>query len=334
MSNSKIIDIFKKLKKKLMLDTPDESITFKLRVIDNTIRYIKNFNKEITLDNFNELGDIKGIGKKTLDKIEEILNTGTLQSLEEYVETTKDIEKDKLLDELKTIVGVGDKVASDFIKKGIVSIDDLLKKIETGDIKTNDKIKLGLKYHNKFFDNIPRSEIDNIKIKLDTIVKKINNKITNNDDMFILEICGSYRRQKSISGDIDLLLSKKNNENIGDYLKIFISILKENNLLVDDITDKNYKTKYMGFLKYKNNYIRRLDVRFVPWKSFYYSLLYFTGSMEFNRTMRLTAKEKGYRLSEYGLYHIGTNNKIDIEVNSEQDIFNFLGIKYLDPKDR
>ena len=98
MSNSKIIDIFKKLKKKLMLDTPDESITFKLRVIDNTIRYIKNFNKEITLDNFNELGDIKGIGKKTLDKIEEILNTGTLQSLEEYVETTKDIEKEVKMD--------------------------------------------------------------------------------------------------------------------------------------------------------------------------------------------------------------------------------------------
>ena len=34
-------------------------------------------------------------------------------------------------------------------------------------------------------------------------------------------------------------------------------------LLIDDMTDKNIVTKYMGFCKYKNNPVRRIDIRYV-----------------------------------------------------------------------
>lgn len=333
ITNSNIIEIFKQLKKKVKNDVDDKNITYKLRVIDNTIDAINNFNKKITLQNFTELSNIKGIGKKTIDKIEEILKTGELQTLKEFVQNDNNIEKNKLLEELKTIVGVGNVVAEEFIKKGIISIDDLKTKVNNKEIKVNDKITLGIKYHNKFFDNIPKKEIDQVKIKFNNIINVLNVDNTK-DNKFILEICGSYRRKKAKSGDIDILISKLNNENIGTYLRMFIDKLKENNLLVDDITNKNYRTKYMGFLKYKNNPIRRIDIRFVPWSSFYYSLLYFTGSMEFNRKMRRIAKEKGYRLSEYALYDIDTNNKVDIDINSEKDIFDFLKIDYMEPNDR
>ena len=36
----------------------------------------------------------------------------------------------------------------------------------------------------------------------------MNEKI-NNDEKYVLEICGSYRRNKEYSGDIDILLTKK-----------------------------------------------------------------------------------------------------------------------------
>ena len=45
----------------------------------------------------------------------------------------------------------------------------------------------------------------------------------------------------------------------------------------------------------------------ISWKGFYYSLLNFTGSMEFNREMRTIAKDKCYKFSEYGLHD--ENNK-------------------------
>ena len=56
----------------------------------------------------------------------------------------------------------------------------------------------------------------------------------------------------------------------------------------------------------------------------------FTGSMEFNRNMRTIAKDLGYKLSEYGIYK--NNNKVDINVTSEKDIFDFFKIKYVEPK--
>jgi DNA polymerase/3'-5' exonuclease PolX len=72
---------------------------------------------------------------------------------------------------------------------------------------------------------------------------------------YIFEICGSYRREKPTSGDIDILISKLQtisklgaSEDV-NHLSRFIEILKKpitlNNkqpLLVDDITDKKYET--------------------------------------------------------------------------------------------
>ena len=55
----------------------------------------------------------------------------------------------------------------------------------------------------------------------------------------------------------------------------------------------------------------------------------FTGSGEFNKKMRLVAKKKGYKLSEYGLFD--KHNHI-IKVNSERDIFKILDMEYLPPR--
>ena len=86
----------------------------------------------------------------------------------------------------------------------------------------------------------------------------------------------------------------------------------------------------MGFCKYKDNPIRRIDIRFISYDSYYSALLYFTGSSNLNKKMRKIAKELGYKLSEYGLEK---NNKL-IKINSEKDIFDKLNMEYLEPKFR
>ena len=98
--------------------------------------------------------------------------------------------------------------------------------------------------------------------------------------------------------------------------------------MVDDITDKNIKTKYMGFCKYKNNPVRRIDIRYVPYDSYYTALLYFTGSKELNTKMRIKANELGYKLSEYNLID---KNKAKIKIKSEYDVFEKLKMEYLPP---
>ena len=88
----------------------------------------------------------------------------------------------------------------------------------------------------------------------------------------------------------------------------------------------------MGFPNIKNELVRRIDDRFVSWKIFYYSLLHFTGSMEFNRNMRTVAKDLGYKLSEYGIYD--NNTRIKIYVTGEKDILCFLNMKYLETNEK
>ena len=92
----------------------------------------------------------------------------------------------------------------------------------------------------------------------------------------------------------------------------------------------------MGFLKYRNNLVRRIDIRFVHYKYYYSALLYFTGSIEFNRNIRKIAKSKGYKLSEYGLTKLIGKSQYEniIPIKSEKDIFNILNIIYLEPEYR
>jgi DNA polymerase/3'-5' exonuclease PolX len=100
--------------------------------------------------------------------------------------------------------------------------------------------------------------------------------------------------------------------------------------IVGDLTNAD-KTKYMGFCKLNKYPIRRIDIRMVGVRSFFPALIYFTGSYEFNQIMIQKAKKLGYKLNEYGLYDI--NNKI-IHIKSEFDIFNILGMTYLEPENR
>jgi len=85
----------------------------------------------------------------------------------------------------------------------------------------------------------------------------------------------------------------------------------------------------MGFYKYKENPIRRIDIRFVPYDSYYSALLYFTGSAELNKQMRHIAKTKKLKLSEYGLFK---ENGEKIPINNERDIFDKLDMEYLIPR--
>ena len=79
----------------------------------------------------------------------------------------------------------------------------------------NDKILLGLKYHGVYQVNIPRKEIDKIYKVLGKIIDGINTKLELSDnEKYIFEICGSYRREKPTSNDIDVLNTKLGDTNV------------------------------------------------------------------------------------------------------------------------
>jgi DNA polymerase/3'-5' exonuclease PolX len=346
MTNITIINNFIKLINyvQLQIDTLKNSKErtaniFRLKQLKNVLIIIKKYPNEITKENLNEFSELPGVGKGTIDRITEIIDYGKLSELKDFKDTTMDNQK--IIDDLESIVGVGRALALDFINMGVTSVADLKKKVDKGIIEVNDKVLLGIKYYGVFKGDIPRSEITEVYELLQTVINKMNKHYKLDEtNKYIFEICGSYRREKDKSGDIDVLVSKLDStENSEDtnHLERIVKRLKKNlklnndmPLLIDDMTDKNYETKYMGFAKYKDNFVRRIDIRFIPYDSYYSALLYFTGSADLNKKMRHIAKTMGYKLSEYGLTKISDNQRLSIK--SEEDVFKILKMEYLSPK--
>jgi DNA polymerase/3'-5' exonuclease PolX len=299
---------------------------FRIRALNYLISVVKKHKSKITLAD--DIKDYPRIGKGSLEKITEILESGTLQEIKELSKKYKKYEKmESIIQELSQVVGIGKAKAMELIEEyDVKSLKDLKKRFKSGEIELNEKIQLGLKYVGKFQGAIPRSEVDNIAKLIETSIK---------DKDLTVTFCGSYRRGSSAPNDIDVLLCHLDNITMDDVkqstvLKDMVQLLKDKGLLVDDIAGEDSTTKYMGFCRLKKNPVRRIDIRVMPVESYYTAILYFTGSYELNKTMRQKAKNMGYKLNEYGLY----KDREMMDVQSEEDVFKYLEMEYLPPEER
>lgn len=345
--NEPLVNEFALLVKQVQFEMGNKDLTkqektkyqFKLKHFKNALSILRQYPDKITKGE--DLKDVSGIGKGIMERIDEFLSSKKISEIDK--EKIKEIKKDSdILDELSQVINIGPSVAKQLIDKHkIKSVEDLKKKVKNNEIDVNDKIKIGLKYYGVVKEKIPRKEIDNYDIVFQEELKNIKGF---SELGLILTIAGSYRRQKETSNDIDILISAKNIPKKKDYEKMdrnilteFLNNLKKRKILVDNLTDFENTTKYMGFSKLPRKPVRRLDVRFVPFESYYYALLYFTGSYELNREMRTLARQRGYKLNEYGLYKIkedDTTSNTSKKVNSEKDIFKVLKMDYLEPNER
>lgn len=343
--NALIIDQFTRLAEQIEADYLDailnkndkESIRqkYRLKATKKNINILKKIKFKIKKST--DLKNIPDITQKTIDRVNEIINTGKLSEIRNDLKKNKNLNS---IQELENVIGIGKKIAKDLVlHHNIHNVEELKDAVSTNKIILNDKILLGLKYYGVVKGDIPRKEIKLIKSYLKKEAAKL-------DPLLKIKICGSYRRGREKSGDIDVLLyhpliksfydkNLSTKYNIKTYLKLFVESLEHDNFILDHITDKKYKIKYMGFCKYKKNPVRRIDIRFIPLSSLPTAVLYFTGPHELNTVMRTVAKKKNMILNEYGLYKIDdSGEKNQIKTKSEEDVFKILGMKYLTPKER
>lgn len=304
----------------------------RLKSVKKILNIIKKLDFEIT-----DIADVKGIpglGAGSIRRIDEILKTGKLSEIDQKYSEKKH-KKILGIQELTKVIGIGDQFAKKLVTDyKITSVVELKKAYESGEIELSDQATLGLKYYGIVQGNIPRTEIASIEKYLITKVHKLS------PDLDII-ICGSYRRGKKTSGDVDVLLYStkiKSPEQLNKsfYLELLVNDLTEDGFILDNLTNINYRIKYMGFCKYKNNPVRRIDIRFIPYNSIYTAELYFTGPDTLNTLMRNEAKKRNMKLNEYGLYMKNPSDGkiIQIKINSEADVFKKLNMKYLSPEER
>jgi DNA polymerase/3'-5' exonuclease PolX len=308
---------------------------FKSRAYKKAQETIYNIDKNITC--LKDIEGLPGIGKSILEKLEklekEIENRKSKKTFETLNE--KPIEDPRII--LTGVYGIGPKKANELVESGINTIEDLRK---VQDTVLNDKQIIGLKYYEDVLKRIPRSEIvyyDKLLGKI--LIKTLNENGYEKDDAKY-EIVGSYRRGALDSGDIDIIITTKKEKTEELFVKWIDQLIKEKIIL--EVLSRG-PSKCLVMAKIPNSdTVRRVDFLFSPPEEFAFSILYFTGSKEFNTVMRGRALEFDLTLNEHGFHKMIVSEKgkkVKGEkfikyFKDEKAIFDELKIGWKEPHER
>jgi DNA polymerase/3'-5' exonuclease PolX len=267
------------------------------------------YNYEGSIDNYNDFMEKIKVGDRIALKVKQLIDDGVIKYEEEKI---KKDDKFKIQLELKKIYGIGDAKIKELIEKGIKSIADL----EKNKHLLNKNQLIGLEYYKDLNLRISLEEYKRHKELLEKDLKNLT-----------YEFVGSFRRGSENMGDIDILIMKDKSFNLREYISKLkkIGYVKEI-VAIGDI-------KFGGIVKIDDKSpARKLDILVCPPEEYYYSLLHFTGSAEFNVGLRDYLKNKyEISLSEHGF----KDKVIKIpEMKSEKDIFNFFNLNYVEPAKR
>jgi DNA ligase (NAD+) len=279
--------------------------------------------------------NLPNIGKTILEKYEEFLKTGTLEAIEK--------ERANPINIFANIYGIGHVKANELVNsKNIKTLDELKERqneLQENKLPLlNKKQQIGLKYYNDLLKRIPRTEINEFK---SLFKSKFRETIIENGELeenHKFEIAGSYRRKAENSGDIDLICTSYNN-NKTVFAK-FIEKLFSKNILIEALSSGETKTLTIGKLLKEGSIPRRIDFLYAPQEEYAFTLLYFTGSKDFNTATRQHALNLDLTLSEHGFYKVIHTTKAKQEkiqnllFKTEKDIFDFLCMEYKEPQDR
>jgi DNA polymerase beta len=335
MSKNELIHQFQLLIHKTTVDG-EKSAPFKIRQYADAMKLLGTFPS----DDISDLEEItewfkhngKKNPKKIIEKIDAYIKEGYIPQAKEAMENPLV----KAVVNLTKVANIGPAKAKELqTKYGITTVDELKEKFKLDNSIIHGKQQIGLRYFDDLNSRIPRIEMDEYNRILGEICFSIA------EDMRF-SINGSYRRNHTSSGDIDVLISGPSGKN-KDYREQFINKLKTDGIVTDILASGKKKfmgiSKLEGFTKY-----RHIDIIDTELETYPFAQLYFTGSGGFNSHMRLLALKKGYSMNEYCLSNKNTKlpvgpeeilNKIGKSAfENEEDIFSFLDIEYVLPENR
>src|SRR4051794_14949389 len=264
---------------------------FRVRAYRNAARRITDVAEpleKVAADSSRQVTDLEGIGKDLGQKIEELLETGSIAMLEQL---RSDIPGGVLA--IVRIPGLGPKKAAALHKElGIASLDMLRSACEADKVQA---LKgFGKKTQNKILAGIDVAASAHARMywaHADEIVQQLLTHMREVKGIRQMEVAGSYRRGRETIGDIDVLVDAEDAEAVMDQLGRFGELAT-----VLGRGDTKMSIRLGRGLQ--------IDLRVVPPKSFGAALQYFTGSKDHNVVLRGMAKDRGLRINEYGVFRV------------------------------
>ncbi|MFC0270234.1 DNA polymerase/3'-5' exonuclease PolX [Metabacillus herbersteinensis] len=268
-----------------------------------------------TIDDFTK---IAGIGKGTSSVIEEYLKTGQsemLNQLQEQVPTG-------LLPLLKLPGLGGKKIAKLYKELKIDSLDALKQACDDNKIqdlagfgkKSEEKILAAIEEVGKRPERLPLSFMLPIADEIEAYLKTCNGILS-------FSRAGSLRRMRETIKDLDFIIATDNYE-----------IVQKQLLEIPHVSDviANGETKISLQLSYE--YEVSVDFRIVRAAEFATTLHHFTGSKNHNVRMRQLAKERGEKISEYGVENNETSEVKTFE--TEEAFYAYFDLPHFPPESR
>jgi len=242
-----------------------------------------------------------------MKKAQEIINTGTLAEMKSL----------RTMVRYKKLPGFSNKFISDLAKRGRAIEDAKLTRMQRISLKYQENIRLG---------DLDRPLVENV---VQVLRKRLR------EQTLRFSVAGSYRRKLPLMKDIDIVIVPM--PGVSTAQKI-ITCIKKMNEYEDFFVQGSTKFSFL-WKNASDNALIQIDLRFFSLQEYPYAMLYFTGDKIFSMRTRAKAKNMGYKLNEYGLWHRGDNNKRVQEINgpmTERKILEFLGfnLKYIRPECR
>ncbi|UCD27884.1 MAG: DNA polymerase/3'-5' exonuclease PolX [Planctomycetota bacterium] len=263
-----------------------------------------------------KLQKIPGIGKGTIDRIQEYLSKGKISTHQELLTSVPA----GLLDLLR-IPSLGPKKAHTLHQElGVKDIDSLQKAIAKGKVEKLDGF--GKKSVEKILEGIEFLERSAGRTPLGIarpVAEILAQTVAEFAGVKKVEIAGSVRRGKETIGDLDLLCVA------ADGFKTIKTFTK-----IRGVTEVVAAGKTKGSVVVANPLGGEIqvDLRVVSKESLGAALQYFTGSKEHNVRLRELAINKGWKLNEYGLF----KGDEMIAGKDEAGIYKKLGLKFIPPE--
>lgn len=283
----------------------------------NVIRSLNQSIREIyEAEGKGGLQDIPGVGESLAEQIVEFLEHGKVNKLENIIK-----EVPKGVNELLKLEGVGPKKAKVLHEElGVQSVDDLEQAINDGRVRelegfgktTEENIQSAILTYRQGQGRFSLGEVYPLAQEM---VDEMRSALGLGQDQ--IQYAGSLRRMEETIGDLDILVASNSPEQVMDYVTRMNDVQR---------IIASGKTKTSVVLD--NNL--QVDVRVVEPESFGPALQYFTGSKEHNVELRRLARKQGYKLSEYGLFNLSTEEKINSP--TEKSLYQALGLTYIHPE--
>jgi len=263
------------------------------------------------------LQDLPGVGENIEKKIDEILRTGKLTTLEKIkARIPVDVSS------LTKIEGIGPKtVELLYSQLRVKNIDDLEAAVKAG--KLHDFRGLGVKSDATLLERIHAARSQSNRVLLAQAIvlsERIEKTLREIPGVSRFTFAGSFRRMRDTIGDFDIIIET-------DEPREAIQFFTKNE---DEIREVLSAGDTKASVKLQNNNFQ-VDVRVISKKSWGAALLYFTGSKAHNIELRTIAIKKGYRLNEYGLFQ-ASDDSVLVAGSTEQEIYSALGMEYIEPE--